>query len=138
MRTLWQRLRRLWREPRIRLPGPGLRPQDLRPGDRLTLTGSFGQPFEVPADRKANLVMIGLGTGIAPFRGLVMAPASKVTINSDRPAYTDVELDRPELYFSPVIEGYAIVGTEENESLCGDNADYEGTAGVDMGGFFSG
>ena len=66
--------------------------------------------------------------------GLVMAPASQVT-TADRPAYIDVELDRPELYFSPVIEGYAIVGTDENESLCGDNGDYAGGAGVEMGGF---
>ena len=44
---------------------------DLKPGDRLTLTGPFGIPFEIPRDRKANLLLIGLGTGIAPFRGLV-------------------------------------------------------------------
>ncbi len=44
---------------------------DRRPGDPVTLTGPFGQPFSVPANRSANLFMIGLGTGIAPFRGLV-------------------------------------------------------------------
>ena len=46
-------------------------------------------------------------------------PASHVT-TSDRPAYIDVELDRPQLYFSPAIEGYAIVGTEVSESPCGE------------------
>ena len=44
---------------------------DRRPGDRITITGPFGMPFDVPADRNANLLLIGLGTGIAPFRALV-------------------------------------------------------------------
>ena len=44
---------------------------DRRPGDQLTITGPFGIPFEVPADKSANLLLIGLGTGIAPFRALV-------------------------------------------------------------------
>ncbi|MDH3590019.1 MAG: FAD-binding oxidoreductase, partial [Gammaproteobacteria bacterium] len=44
---------------------------DLRRGDKLTLTGPFGIPFKVPQDKKANLILIGLGTGIAPFRGLI-------------------------------------------------------------------
>ncbi len=44
---------------------------DLKAGDRLTLTGPFGIPFDIPKDKTANLLMIGLGTGIAPFRGLV-------------------------------------------------------------------
>ena len=42
-----------------------------RPGDQLTITGPFGIPFDVPADKSANLLLIGLGTGIAPFRALV-------------------------------------------------------------------
>ncbi len=37
MASFWQRLRRLWHEPRIRLPGPGLRPRDLHCGDRLEI-----------------------------------------------------------------------------------------------------
>ncbi len=40
-------------------------------GERLTLSGPFGLPFEIPAERDANLLMIGLGTGIAPFRAFV-------------------------------------------------------------------
>jgi len=42
-----------------------------KPGDQLTITGPFGIPFDVPADKSANLLLIGLGTGIAPFRALV-------------------------------------------------------------------
>ncbi|GAB4364803.1 MAG: ferredoxin--NADP(+) reductase [Methylohalobius crimeensis] len=44
---------------------------DRRAGDRITITGPYGLPFEVPDDREANLLMIGLGTGIAPFRAFV-------------------------------------------------------------------
>jgi len=44
---------------------------DCKPGDHITITGPFGRPFNVPADKGANLLLIGLGTGIAPFRGLV-------------------------------------------------------------------
>ncbi|MDH3645890.1 MAG: FAD-binding oxidoreductase [Gammaproteobacteria bacterium] len=44
---------------------------NLRPGDALTLTGPFGIPFSVPENKKSNLLLIGLGTGIAPFRGLI-------------------------------------------------------------------
>jgi ferredoxin--NADP+ reductase len=41
---------------------------DARPGARLTLTGPYVSPFKVPLDSTANLLMIGTGTGIAPFR----------------------------------------------------------------------
>jgi ferredoxin--NADP+ reductase len=44
---------------------------DRRPGDKITITGPFGMPFSVPEDKNANLLLIGLGTGIAPFRALV-------------------------------------------------------------------
>lgn len=44
---------------------------DRKPGDKVTITGPFGMPFKVPEDREANLLLIGLGTGIAPFRALV-------------------------------------------------------------------
>lgn len=44
---------------------------DRRAGDQVTITGPFGMPFNVPEDKSANLLLIGLGTGIAPFRALV-------------------------------------------------------------------
>jgi len=44
---------------------------DLTPGDGLTLTGPYGLPFEIPEDKDANLILIGTGTGIAPFRAFV-------------------------------------------------------------------
>lgn len=44
---------------------------DLHPGDRLTITGPYGQAFQVPKERDATLILIGAGTGIAPFRAFV-------------------------------------------------------------------
>jgi ferredoxin--NADP+ reductase len=44
---------------------------DLKPGDRVTMTGPYGYAFEVPEDHGANLILIGAGTGIAPFRAFI-------------------------------------------------------------------
>ncbi len=41
---------------------------DLRSGDRLTITGPYGTPYKIPEENDANIVLIGMGTGIAPFR----------------------------------------------------------------------
>ena len=66
--------------------------------------------------------------------GLVMAPVGRVTEN-DRPDYLPVDLDRPQLYFSPVMTGYAISRTDVNESPCGEAEPYAGDAGVEINGF---
>lgn len=44
---------------------------DRRPGDEITLVGPLGLAWQVPEDRHATLVLIGTGTGIAPFRAFV-------------------------------------------------------------------
>lgn len=44
---------------------------DRRAGDTITLTGPYGIPWEVPEEKDADLILIGLGTGIAPFRAFV-------------------------------------------------------------------
>lgn len=44
---------------------------DLQPGAAVTLCGPYGLPFDVPDDKSANILMIALGTGIAPFRAFV-------------------------------------------------------------------
>ncbi len=44
---------------------------DRRVGDQITITGPFELPFRVPDDKNANLILIGMGTGIAPFRAFV-------------------------------------------------------------------
>ena len=67
--------------------------------------------------------------------GLVLAPVGRVT-DRDRPDYETVELERPELYFSPAISGYAIARTSVTESQCVEPAQYSGTSGVRLNGFF--
>ncbi|MGH9270964.1 MAG: UPF0182 family protein, partial [Ilumatobacteraceae bacterium] len=67
--------------------------------------------------------------------GLVMAPVGRVG-EDDRPDYQPVEgVERPELYFSPSLSGYAIAGTSESERPCEEAPLYDGTAGVEMSSF---
>ena len=44
---------------------------DAREGDRITLTGPYRSPFRIPADASSNLLMLGTGTGVAPFRAFL-------------------------------------------------------------------
>ncbi len=44
---------------------------NLSVGGQIQFTGPVGHPFPIPDDHGAGLLMIGMGTGIAPFRGLV-------------------------------------------------------------------
>jgi ferredoxin--NADP+ reductase len=46
---------------------------DRHVGDALTVSGPYGLPFELPKEDDANLILIGMGTGIAPFRAMVKA-----------------------------------------------------------------
>ena len=41
---------------------------DAGPGARITISGPYLSPFKMPLDSTANLLTIGTGTGIAPFR----------------------------------------------------------------------
>jgi ferredoxin--NADP+ reductase len=40
----------------------------IQPGDELKITGPVGKEMLLPADPKANVIMLATGTGIAPFR----------------------------------------------------------------------
>jgi ferredoxin--NADP+ reductase len=44
---------------------------DLKEGDEVTLVGPYSLAFTLPKQKDANLLMIGLGTGIAPFRAFI-------------------------------------------------------------------
>lgn len=44
---------------------------DARKGQQIVLMGPYKNPFKVPNDTKANLLLIGTGTGIAPFRTMI-------------------------------------------------------------------
>jgi uncharacterized membrane protein (UPF0182 family) len=103
--------------------------------DRYQLDGNREQVLiaarELDLDGVANQSWQGRTLVNTRGCGLVKASISRVR-NSDRPDYLEVELDRPELYFSPSLTGYGIVGTNEAERSCGENEPYAGTAGVEM------
>jgi ferredoxin--NADP+ reductase len=40
-------------------------------GDELLLTGPHSLPYAVPEDKTSNIILIGMGTGIAPFKSFV-------------------------------------------------------------------
>ncbi len=44
---------------------------DLQPGDTIKIAGPYGRQFQAPKDNTCNLLMIGIGTGIAPFRAFM-------------------------------------------------------------------
>ena len=44
---------------------------DMKPGDKVSISGPYGDVFDIPDDPETNLLMIGSGTGIAPFRAFV-------------------------------------------------------------------
>jgi len=44
---------------------------NLSNNDEIAITGPFGLPFTIPENKSADLLLIGLGTGIAPFRALI-------------------------------------------------------------------
>jgi len=44
---------------------------DAQPGTSVTLTGPYRSPFRIPAAPESNLLMLGTGTGIAPFRAFL-------------------------------------------------------------------
>lgn len=54
---------------------------DLESGDTLTITGPYGQPFDLPTKNDATLILVSAGTGIAPFRAFVKR------IYADRPDF---------------------------------------------------
>ena len=76
---------------------------DLKPGDKVQLTGPFGATFLLPSDADAHLLMICTGTGSAPFRGFTMrrqreTPAAKDSLTLVFGARRPAELP----YFGPV------------------------------------
>lgn len=69
---------------------------DAQVGDPVTLTGPAGRKFVLPADPASHdYIFFATGTGIAPFRGMVMdllrqSPTSKVTLIMGSPYASDL------------------------------------------------
>ena len=109
---------------------------DLDP-DRYEVDGTVRQV--IVGARELDLNQVGnkswQGTHLITTHGcgLVMAPAGQIAAKGN-PAYRDdlVELDRPELYFSPALGGYAVVNSSVTETACPGQkvAPYEGKQGV--------
>lgn len=51
---------------------------DLRPDDSVEFAGPVGYPFLIPEDKTADILMLGMGTGIAPFRTLIRQIYEKI------------------------------------------------------------
>ncbi len=68
--------------------------------------------------------------------GVVVAPASQVT-DDGRPAYLELDIDRPQLYVGDRLGGYSVVGTNQREQPCPgvDAQGYEGGTGVELSSF---
>ncbi|MGD8316328.1 MAG: FAD-binding oxidoreductase [Myxococcales bacterium] len=70
---------------------------DRAAGDHITMSGPYGLAFKVPDEMDANLILIGTGTGIAPFRAFVKhlyknVPEWKGTVTLFYGARTGLEL----------------------------------------------
>jgi len=51
---------------------------DLQTGDEISITGPYGAAFRMPENSSSGILMLGLGTGIAPFRAFVKHLYGKV------------------------------------------------------------
>jgi len=51
---------------------------DLRADAAIQFAGPVGYPFVIPEDKGADILMLGMGTGIAPFRTLIRQIYEKI------------------------------------------------------------
>ncbi|MDP2292895.1 MAG: UPF0182 family protein [Actinomycetota bacterium] len=109
---------------------------DLDP-DRYVVDGAIRQVIvgarELDLDQVGNKSWQGTHLINTHGCGLVTSPAGQIE-SSGNPAYRDdiVDLDQPQLYFSPALSGYSIVGTTVRESQCPgvEPRTYDGDKGV--------
>jgi uncharacterized protein len=118
----------------------GLTINDLDP-DRYNLDGRVQQVAvaarELDLSAIANKSWQGQHLINTHGCGLVEAPSGQ--IKDRRPDYREVKLDRPEMYFSDEISGYAVVDTGVSEESCpgyDDPGAYSGTGGIKLNSVF--
>ncbi len=118
---------------------PGMTIADLDP-DRYQVDEREQQV--IVGARELDLKQVGnkswQGTHLINTHGCGLAMATAAQIQSDgKPVYRDdlAEIDKPQLYFSPTLDGYAVVKTSVAEQPCegldGDGQ-YDGVAGVKL------
>jgi uncharacterized membrane protein (UPF0182 family) len=118
----------------------GLTINDLDP-DRYALDGRVQQVAiaarELDLSAIANKSWQGQHLINTHGCGLVSAPSGQ--IKDRRPIYREVPLDRPELYFSDRISGYAIVDSGVKEEACPNHPEpgaYSGVGGIKLDSVF--
>ena len=118
----------------------GLTINDLDP-DRYVLNGREQQVMvaarELDLSTIANKSWQGQHLINTHGCGIVSAPAGQ--IKDRRPVYSEVQLERPELYFSDHIPGYAIVDSGVKEEICPSYPDpgaYTGVGGIKLNSVF--
>ncbi len=118
----------------------GLTINDLDP-DRYVLDGREQQVMvaarELDLSTIANKSWQGQHLINTHGCGIVSAPAGQ--IKDRRPVYSEVPLDRPELYFSDRISGYAIVDSGVKEEICPNYPEpgaYTGVGGIKLNSLF--
>lgn len=118
---------------------PGTSINDLDP-DRYVVEGREQQV--IVGARELDLGQVGnkswQGTHLINTHGCGLAVALAAQAQSDgKPVYRNdiVQVDKPQLYFSPTLGGYSVVKTSVTEQACQGVADagpYDGTAGVQL------
>ena len=118
---------------------PGMTIADLDP-DRYEVDGR--QQQVIVGARELDLSQVGnkswQGTHLINTHGCGLVMSTAAQIQSDgKPVYrTDIaNPDRPQLYFSPTLDGYAVVNTSVAEQPCEglpDTGAYAGSAGVKL------
>ena len=104
-------------------PGSAVGPDHPRPrhrslrGRRPRAAGDGGRP-RARSRHHRQQVVAGPSPHLHPRVRAGARRRSTRSKQNGRPLYEEVELDRPELYFSQDLSGYAIVGTSVNEEGC--------------------
>jgi uncharacterized membrane protein (UPF0182 family) len=118
---------------------PGMTIADLDP-DRYKVDGR--QQQVIVGARELDLSQVGnkswQGTHLINTHGCGLVMATAAQIQSDgKPVYRDdiATPEQPQLYFSPTLDGYAVVNTSVAEQSCeglNDTGAYAGKAGVKL------